>query len=141
MKMTQHLLNSATTIILIHPSEMILDDTWDHFDAKGKKLHNLANPTDNSDTANKVYVNHKSSSGGGDPSLTKDLEIKNRKFINVGFLSDRSDASDKRYVDTNTNNILSAHETFHGDINMNNHHIKNSHAPTSNNNAANKIIL
>lgn len=73
--------------------------------------------------------------------VTKDLEIKNRKFINVGFLSDRSDASDKRYVDTITNNILSAHETFHGDINMNNHHIKNSHAPTSNNNAANKIIL
>ena len=45
-----------------------------------------------------------------------------------------------KYVDTIAN-ILSSSETFQGGINMNNNRIKNSHTPTSNDDAVNKVFV
>ena len=45
-----------------------------------------------------------------------------------------------KYVDTIAN-ILSSSETFEGGINMNNNRIKNSHTPTSNDDAVNKVFV
>ena len=49
-----------------------------------------------------------------------------------------TNASNKQYVDTIVNDILSGSETFQGNINMNNNRIKNLHTATSNNDAVNK---
>ena len=50
------------------------------------------------------------------------------------------DASNKKYVGTIANNILSGSETFQGDINMNNNRIKNLDTSLSNNDAVNRVL-
>ena len=72
--------------------------------------------------------------------MTGNLDMNNKKVINLSDPSGATNASNKNYVDTIVNNILKGSETFQGDINMNNNHIKNVHTPSSNNGAVNKAF-
>ena len=72
--------------------------------------------------------------------MTVNLDMNIKKVINLSDPSGATDASNKKYVDTIVNNILKGSETFQGDINMNNNHIKNVYTSTSNNGAVNKAF-
>ena len=61
-------------------------------------------------------------------------------IVNLRDTSAATDANNKNYVDTITNNILNGSETFRGSINVNNHRIINLHTPTSNNDAIKKAF-
>ena len=76
----------------------------------------------------------------GSQKMTGNLDMNNKKVINLSDPSGATNASNKNYVDTIVNNILKGSETFQGDINMNNNHIKNVHTSTSNNGAVSKAF-
>ena len=63
--------------------------------------------------------------------MTGNLDVKNKKVINLNDPSDATDTSNK---------IMKGSQTFQGDMNMNNNHIKNVHTPTSSNGAVNKAF-
>lgn len=72
--------------------------------------------------------------------MTSNLDMNSKKVINLSDPSGATDAINKKYVDSIVNDILKGSETFQGDINMNNNHIKNVHTPTSNNGVGNEAF-
>ena len=67
----------------------------------------------------------------GSQKMTGNLDVNNKKVINLNDPSDATDTSNK---------IMKGSQTFQGDMNMNNNHIKNVHTPTSSNGAVNKAF-
>ena len=66
--------------------------------------------------------------------------MNSKRVVSLGNPSGAMDDSNKKYVGTIANNILSGSETFQGDINMNNNRIKNLDTSFSNNDAVNRVL-
>ena len=76
----------------------------------------------------------------GTQIMTGNLHMNSKRVVILGNPSGAMDASNKKYVGTIANNILSGSETFQGDINMNNNRIKNLDTSLSNNDAVNRVL-
>ena len=72
--------------------------------------------------------------------MTGNLHMNSKRVVSLGKPSGAMDASNKKYVGTIANNILSGSETFQGDINMNNNRIKNLDTSLSNSDAVNRVL-
>ena len=76
----------------------------------------------------------------GTQIMTGNLHMNSKSVVSLGNPSGAMDASNKKYVGTIANNILSGSETFQGDINMNNNRIKNLDTSLSNSDAVNRVL-
>ena len=110
-----------------------------NYDMVGKKLTNVGQPTSDTDSATKKYVD--THSGGGKTSLLtidSNIDMKSQYSITKHKTpSDDSDAATKKYVDdTNVDGTvflkLDGTRQMTGNLNMNNKRILNIPAPTEN---------
>ena len=111
-----------------------------NYDMVGKKLTNVGNPTSDTDSATKKYVDD--NSGGGKTSLiTVDSNIDMKSQFSITKLktpTDNDDAATKKYVDDSKVDgsvflKLDGTRQMTGNLNMNNKRILNIPAPTANN--------
>ena len=111
-----------------------------NYDMVGKRLTNVGNPTSDTDSATKKYVDD--NSGGGKTSLiTVDSNIDMKSQYQITKLktpSDNDDAATKKYVDDSKVDgsvflRLDGTRQMTGNLNMNNKRILNIPAPTGNN--------
>ena len=111
-----------------------------NYDMVGKKLRNVGNPTSDTDSATKKYVDD--NSGGGKTSLiTVDSNIDMKSQYSITKLktpSDDSDAVNKKYVDDNKVDgtvflKLDGTRKMTGNLDMNNKRIFNLPAPNGSN--------
>ena len=111
-----------------------------NYDMVGKKLTNVGNPTSDTDSATKKYVD--THSGGGKTSLlTIDSNIDMKSQYSITKLktpSDDSDAANKKYVDDSKVDgtvflKLDGTRPMTGNLDMNNKRILNIPAPNGNN--------
>ena len=111
-----------------------------NYDMVGKKLTNVGNPTSDSDSATKKYVDD--NSGGGKTSLiTVDSNIDMKSQYSITKLktpSNNDDAANKKYVDDSKVDgsvflKLDGTRQMTGNLNMNNNRILNIPAPNGNN--------
>ena len=111
-----------------------------NYDMVGKKLTNVGNPTSDTDSATKKYVDD--NSGGGKTSLlTVDSNIDMKSQFSITKLktpSDDDEAATKKYVDDNKVDgsvflKLDGTRKMIGYLDMNNHRIFNIPAPQGNN--------
>ena len=111
-----------------------------NYDMVGKKLTNVGNPTSDTDSATKKYVDD--NSGGGKTSLiTVDSNIDMKSQFSITKLktpSDDSDAANKKYVDDNKVDgtvflKLDGTRPMAGNLNMNNKRIFNLPSPNGSN--------
>ena len=108
-----------------------------NYDMVEKKLTNVGNPTSDTDSATKKYVDD--NSGGGKTSLiTVDSNIDMKSQFSITKLktpSDNDDAATKKYVDDSKVDgsvflKLDGTRQMTGDLNMNNNQIFNIPNPT-----------
>ena len=111
-----------------------------NYDMVGKKLKNVGNPTSDTDSATKKYVDD--NSGGGKTSLiTVDSNIDMKSQYSITKLktpSDNDDAATKKYVDDSKVDgsvflKLDGTRPMTGNLDMNNKRILNIPAPNGNN--------
>ena len=111
-----------------------------NYDMVGKRLTNVGNPTSDTDSATKKYVDD--NSGGGKTSLiTVDSNIDMKSQYSITKLktpSDDSDAVNKKYVDDSKVDgsvflKLDGTRSMTGNLDMNNKRILNIPAPNGNN--------
>ena len=111
-----------------------------NYDMVGKKLTNVGNPTSDTDSATKKYVDD--NSGGGKTSLiTVDSNIDMKSQFSITKLktpSDDDEAATKKYVDDSKVDgsvflKLDGTRSMTGNLNMNNKRILNIPAPTGSN--------
>ena len=111
-----------------------------NYDMVGKKLTNVGNPTSDTDSATKKYVDD--NSGGGKTSLiTVDSNIDMKSQFSITKLktpTDNDEAATKKYVDDSKVDgtvflKLDGTRAMAGNLNMNNKRILNIPAPTTNN--------
>lgn len=82
-------------------------NTPNYYDCNNKGIRRLADPTNNTDAANKQYVDSKiAQAGGGDfmasgaVPMTGDLNMDNHKIVAVSDPTDSTDGANKHYVDS-----------------------------------------
>ena len=111
-----------------------------NYDMVGKKLTNVGNPTSDTDSATKKYVDD--NSGGGKTSLiTVDSNIDMKSQYSITKLktpTDDNEAANKKYVDDSKVDgsvflKLDGTRKMAGNLDMNNKRILNLPAPTGNN--------
>ena len=116
-----------------------------NYDMVGKKLTNVGNPTSDTDSATKKYVDTHSG-GGKTSSITVDSNIDMKSQYSITKLktpTNNDDAANKKYVDDSKVDgsvflKLDGTRPMTGDVNLNNKKIKNLSSPTANSDAANK---
>ena len=110
-----------------------------NYDMVGKKLTNVGNPTSDTDSATKKYVD--THSGGGKTSLItvdSNIDMKDTyRILNLKSPSDADEPVTKNYAESNFFQ-RDGSQQMTGDVNMNNKKIKNLSSPTANSDAATK---
>ena len=116
-----------------------------------QRVKNTLDPTDEQDTVNKRYLESQLNDylkRNGQSPMTFDLNMNSYKIVNlkdINNLSIDSEAVNKKYVDDEIAKIPSANflkkdgsVAMTGDLNMSNHKIKNTAAPTADGDVATK---
>ena len=109
-----------------------------NYDMVGKKLTNVGNPTSDTDSATKKYVD--THSGGKTSLITVDSNIDMKdtyRILNLKSPSDADEPVTKNYAESNFFQ-RDGSQQMTGDVNMNNKKIKNLSSPTANSDAAPK---
>ena len=91
-------LNTVNGLAVVDSSNINLCQILnDSIDINKSKIKNVGDPSEETDAANKKYVDNNKSSFTG---ITSDLDMKNKKIINLGAPTDDNDSVTKVYCDT-----------------------------------------
>ena len=103
-----------------------------------KKITTLADPVNNTDAANKKYVDNNTVASLGD-TMSGILNMGNNKITNLANPTSANDAVNKKYIYDNT--VLLSNGMMVGVLNMSNYKIVNLAKPVNENDSVNKSYV
>ena len=131
--------NSDVTFIRNNIDMLTLTESG--IDVKRNSIVNLAAPTQNTNVANKLYVDTEDSrklNKSGD-TMTGNLDMNNKKICNVSVPVDNDDGANKIYVDSTA--VKKSGDSMNGDLDMNSHEILHISSPSDDLSATNKTYV